>query len=147
MDIIYLAKQLLTNYYFLSFFIAWFFACMLKSFIRTYQQDGRYDIRFGFRSGGMPSSHSAAVSAITVALFLKSGISTLFIVDLIFSLIIISDSFGVRKNVGEQGDAINRWLKKSKGSSIKVVYGHSVLQVTFGILIGILVASILFLAV
>jgi acid phosphatase family membrane protein YuiD len=88
-------------------------------------------------TGGMPSSHSALVSTLTVGVFIEEGPSALFFACLVFSAIVIRDSVGVRRSVGEQAQALNRLLKKGKmQAKVDVVLGHTTLQAIAGILLG-----------
>ena len=132
------------NYYFASFFVAWLSACLLKATVSAFKKKGRFILKDGFTNGGMPSTHSTVVSAITTAVFLTTGLSPIFYVSLVFSLIIVSDAFGVRKNLGVQGETLNKLLKELKKDPVKVVYGHSFFQVLAGIFWGIFVATLLF---
>src|SRR5690625_349905 len=55
-----------------------------------------------FGTGSMPSSHSAAVSALTTSIGIIEGISSpIFAVSFVFSIIIMFDSTGIRSEVGE----------------------------------------------
>ena len=141
MDVI---NGLLLNYYFISFIFAWIAATVIKSIILSFQGRG-FSLKEGFENGGMPSSHSAVVTAITMAILLKTGFSEYFFIALVFSSIVISDAFRVRKNLGEQGDKLNLLLKKSKQKTIEVIYGHSFLQVLAGILLGIICSLVIYL--
>ena len=56
-----------------------------------------------FSSGGMPSSHSALVTGLTVGVGLEDGFgSSTFAMCLVFSLVVIYDAAGVRRAVGQQ---------------------------------------------
>ncbi|MCF7872097.1 divergent PAP2 family protein [Candidatus Woesearchaeota archaeon] len=141
--------QLFQSYYFVSFFIAWILSCIIKSFTRSHQKGGKYNFRYGFQNGGMPSSHSASVTSIVVAIgyvdMTASGVlSRSFYVALVLALIVVSDAFGVRKNIGQQGDMLNQLLKKYRKDPIKVVYGHTFLQVIAGMILGVLVSSLMY---
>jgi len=131
------------SYYFISPIVAWLIACIVKAIVRSIKS-GKFSLKQGFENGGMPSTHSTIVSAITVAVLLKTGLSDLFFVSLMFSLIIISDAFGVRQYVGKQGEALNEILKKSKKKPLKIVYGHTFLQAIVGILWGVAVSIIFY---
>lgn len=55
-------------------------------------------------TGGMPSSHSAAVTSLTTALILEYGFNSPYVaIASIFGVIIMFDSMGVRRQSGEQG--------------------------------------------
>ena len=100
-------------------------------------------------SGGMPSSHSAFVSTLTTTIGLKHGVSSdLFAVVTVFSLIIIYDASGVRRAVGKQANVINniihhlnlKKLEQEKNylkHELKVLIGHTPLEVLIGTIIGI----------
>jgi len=137
-------NDVLLNPYILSFLVAWIISILIKAYMKSRQHGNRFDIFSGIENGGMPSSHSTVVSAITVAILLREGFSSVFVLAFIFSMIIIADSFGLRQNVGIQGDALNGLLEKSKEKTIKVVYGHTFFQVIVGIVLGALVSIILF---
>ncbi len=128
-------------YYIIAVLSAWLFSILLKSALVAFKEK-RFSLKKGFLNGGMPSSHSAVVSSLTASVFMLQGFSDLFFVSLVFSLIIVSDAFGVRRNVGLQGDSLNAVLKGLKKSPVKVVYGHTFFQVFAGIVIGVLAAVI-----
>ncbi|MDO4432561.1 MAG: divergent PAP2 family protein [Aerococcaceae bacterium] len=55
-------------------------------------------------TGGMPSSHSAAVSSLITSLALEYGVNSPYVaIATIFGVIIMFDSMGVRRQSGEQG--------------------------------------------
>ncbi|MFW6381102.1 MAG: divergent PAP2 family protein [Bacillota bacterium] len=103
-------------------------------------------------SGGMPSSHSAFVAALTTQIGLKYGFdSDLFAIVLVFSLIILYDAGGVRRAVGEQANVLNRLIQhldiKQLGldrellkQELKELIGHTPFEVIAGTLLGIAVA-------
>lgn len=112
-------------------------------------------------TGGMPSSHSAAVTALSTGIGMESGFdSTVFAVSAIFAIITMFDATGVRRQAGEQAIVLNRlvtdfnkfvddvrdWPKKAeqtKQKELKELLGHKPLEVFFGGLTGILLTLIL----
>ena len=106
-------------------------------------------------TGGMPSSHSALVSTLALSILLYEGITTSFIVSLVLAAIVIRDSYGMRKSVGEHSMTLNQiidLLNKTKNKSqilkiVKVIKGHSIAQVTAGIILGILIPLITYLII
>ena len=82
---------LITNRIFLSSFAGWFLSQLIKSFI-NFLKTKKFSIKQFVDSGGFPSSHSATVSALLTSLFILQGISNLFVVSLIFSLIVIKNT-------------------------------------------------------
>lgn len=139
-----LLSELFLDYHFLAFVIAWILSIVIKTSLVAWDNKKNPDITDGFKNGGMPSSHSAVVSAITFSVFMTQGFSPLFFVSLVFSLIIISDAFRLRRNVGLQAEQLNMLLKKSKQKPINVVHGHTLPQVIAGIILGIVVSYIIF---
>jgi acid phosphatase family membrane protein YuiD len=137
MDIV---RDLLLNYYFLTFIAAWILSTVIKAFLHSRANAKKFHLKDGFQNGGMPSSHSAVVTSITMALLLKTGFSEYFFISMIFASIVISDAFRVRQNIGLQGEKLNELLKKANQKTIEVVYGHTFLQVIAGIILGILCA-------
>lgn len=103
-----------------------------------------------FEPGGMPSTHAAVVTALTTTLYLANADTAIFAVALIFSLIVMADAIGVRREAGETAHRINQMLKvmgtmKRKGvTGVREVLGHTPLQVIAGVVLGMLVALFFF---
>lgn len=115
-----------------------------------------------FSTGGMPSSHSAAVAALTTAIGLTEGIQTpLFALSFVFSIIVMFDSSGVRRQAGEQAILLNQlikdfqyfteeikdWKHKERvemREELKELLGHQPIEVFVGGLTGIGIAFLLF---
>lgn len=93
-------------------------------------------------SGGMPSTHSTFVSSLTTVIYLEYGVySSVFAIALIFSLIVIYDSMGVRYEAGKQAIVLNKIVKvvgvdKNK-NVLKEKVGHTPIEVICGIFLGI----------
>ncbi|WP_243300040.1 divergent PAP2 family protein [Bacillus litorisediminis] len=106
-------------------------------------------------TGGMPSSHSAAVTALTTGVALEEGMgSTLFAVSAVLAIIVMYDSSGVRRQTGEQAIAINQLMKDFQRmvlepkqhkplKELKEVLGHKPIEVFFGGLTGIMLTLFL----
>lgn len=102
-------------------------------------------------SGGMPSSHSAIVSSVTMTVFLLyGGDSPLFAVSLVFSLITMYDAMGIRYESGKQAAAINKLNEKmaklcvrKEKTKLNEQIGHKKKEVLCGMLLGIIVSVIL----
>jgi len=100
-------------------------------------------VRFFDGMGGMPSTHSALVASISTIIYLNCGISPLFAVTLIFSLITIYDSMGIRYESGKQAEVIN----EIAGSNLEEKIGHKPIETLCGTILGIiftLVSSMIF---
>ncbi len=102
-----------------------------------------------FKSGGMPSSHSAFVLALTTAVGLKEGLdSSLFAVTLCFSGIVVYDAIHVRQEVGKHGRLLNAnkslFSKNTKGFPYEEHVGHTFWEAFFGSILGIALAFLLY---
>ena len=133
----------LTSYFFITVIVAWLSSVFLKWAINRIIGN-RHSFKEAFANGGMPSSHSAFVASFAAAIYLVEGLSSVFFLSLMIAVIVMSDAFRVRKNLGIQGDSLNKLLVKLKQNPIQVVHGHFFFQVIMGALWGILVAVGLF---
>ncbi len=145
-------RHLISSPIFLSSVTAWFFAQFIKALISVLRYRSKLPKRdlllnLVWSTGGMPSSHSAVVSALTTAVGYKFGFdSPLFIVSLFFSFMAIRDALGVRQAAGNQGRALNqiivdlneRW--KTTHKPVKEIHGHKGSEVIVGCLLGIFLA-------
>ncbi len=94
------------------------------------------------RSGGMPSGHTASFLGLTTYLGMKYGFgSGIFALALATAIIVIYDAVNVRYAVGEHGKLLNIMAEESKHSDrkMRVVEGHTISQVIFGGIIGIVI--------
>ena len=101
-------------------------------------------------AGGMPSSHTAIVISITTMVGRSQGIdSVIFAVSLIFSLVVMYDACGVRRQAGKQARILNDIVNTPGLSTVQVreklveALGHTPLQVIVGAIVGF-AAGILF---
>lgn len=98
---------------------------------------------YATRSGGMPSGHTAAMTALTTYMGMAWGFNSgLFALALATTLIIVYDATHVRYAVGVQGEALNELLKKDGKKPLRIVEGHTIPQVLVGALIGIVTGVI-----
>jgi acid phosphatase family membrane protein YuiD len=123
--------------------VSWFTAVFLKGLIYFLRREPRFFSR-AFANGGMPSTHSAFVASLSAAILLKTGQSAVFYLSALFAVVVMSDAIRLRKNLGEQGDNLNKLLLKFKQNPIRVVHGHSASQVLLGAAWGIVVAVVMF---
>ena len=149
----YSLKGLFTNYCLMSAVFGWLIAQVLKVFT------GIFQIReFSFRAmmfgtGGMPSSHSAAVMALCTSIAIRYGFgSPLFAIAGLFCIIVMNDATGVRMETGKHSKALNLILKdlftdspdKEKlDENFRELIGHTPLQVVCGAITGIVVAVVM----
>ncbi|NLI88820.1 MAG: divergent PAP2 family protein [Epulopiscium sp.] len=143
-------SETLTNKVLIVSILSWATAQALK-FIITYIQDGKWDFTKLVSAGGMPSSHSSFVTALTVGIGRVEGFDTpLFAACAVISFIIMYDATGVRWEAGQQAAVINRIVEILQDPDIKLetqlkeILGHTPLQVFAGIILGITFGVICF---
>jgi len=134
-----LIVALFSNGVLLSAFLAWLAAQALKLIIDL-KNGKRFSWRWIFDNGGFPSSHTSTVVAMTTAFYLYSGVTNLFVISLIFSLIVIQDSYKVRYQVGEHAKMLNK-IKKTK---LPIRIGHTPKEIIGGIVVGLAVSILVF---
>ena len=99
-------------------------------------------------TGGMPSSHAATVTSLTVGILLFEGPTTLFVISFVFAGVVIRDALGVRWLAGQQSIVINKILRELHKEGrmnvgyLKELLGHTPLQVYAGCALGVLVAAL-----
>lgn len=129
----------------------WFAAQLIKAIICLVMNHS-LPLNVVFGSGGMPSSHSATVCALSAAVAFDCGLaSPIFGVSCILAFIVMYDAMGVRRETGDQGKAINDILRifEDMGKPIspekkfKELVGHTPLQVVCGAVLGIAVGCAL----
>jgi len=65
-----------------------------------------------FSTGGMPSSHSAGVTALITAILIEYGWGSPFTaISMTFGILVMFDSMGVRRQSGEHGIIINELIR------------------------------------
>ena len=103
------------------------------------------ELRFGivFQTGGMPSSHSALISALSAGIGWELGFDNpAFALSVGISLIVMYDASGIRKSAGMQAIEINKISKeldKNKEIFLKESLGHTKLEVVVGSFLGPLI--------
>lgn len=131
--------------------VGWLAASLLK--IPTYYiLHRKLNLAQAFGTGGMPSSHSATVTATTLAIGLFSGFNhPAFAIAFALSMIVIYDAAGVRRQAGYHAVAINRLIDEYVKNplidqkKLKEVIGHTPLEVMAGVITGLMSTLILWL--
>lgn len=89
------------------------------------------------RSGGMPSGHTASLTAAVMYLGFAEGFGTgLFALGACVWMIVLYDAIHVRYAVGEQGKVLNQILKEKEKKQLELVEGHTMGQVVVGAILG-----------
>lgn len=123
--------------------IAWAVAQFMKTVLSVIKLR-RLDFEQFWASGGMPSSHSSTVMALSTACGYVYGFSSgLFAIASVLALIVMYDAAGVRRAVGMQARILNKITgnlakrEPVEPSDLRELIGHTPLQVFFGALLGI----------
>ncbi|KAL3644450.1 hypothetical protein CASFOL_009630 [Castilleja foliolosa] len=102
------SSSFLANYPLISAYLAFAIAQSLK-LVASWYKEKRWDMKQLVGSGGMPSSHSATVTALAVAVGLREGFGgSLFAVSLILAFVVMYDATGVRLHAGRQAEVLNQ---------------------------------------
>ncbi len=145
-------QMFITNPLFLSAIFSWLSAQFIKTLIRlisgrVHSISELISLLF-WKTGGMPSSHSALVSAMTTAIGYHSGInSDIFMLACAFAIVTVRDAVGVRRSSGIQAKVINKIgteLQKKElitFNPVKEVQGHKPLEVAVGCLLGVFIGT------
>jgi acid phosphatase family membrane protein YuiD len=140
--------SLFRNYVLLSGLISWLIAQTIKVPLE-YLRRHKWNWSLLFRAGGMPSSHSALITAITHSIGLFEGFNTsLFALAAAIAIVVIYDATGIRRQAGKHAVMINAMINDLtsgnplKSGQLMEVLGHTPLEALAGILLGILVAQI-----
>lgn len=139
--------------YLLVAMLAWLVAQSLKHIARLFGRNRRVfnstdDVRW-LLSGGMPSAHSATVTALTLMIGYYDGWGgAMFALSALFSAIVMYDAVMVRYSSGQQGDLLNKLIKsqKSRLEPVRVAHGHTLVEVAAGVVVGLFVAGVVIFA-
>lgn len=119
---------------------AWALAQLTKTVVALLQGKG-LDFRYLVRSGGMPSAHSAVVTALATTTAMTQGFgSAAFGVSVILALIVMYDAAGVRQSVSQQSVVLNRIVRELRlrqpitrlEADMREFLGHTPFQVIVG---------------
>ncbi|CAM8950829.1 unnamed protein product [Rhodiola kirilowii] len=139
----------ITKHPLVSALMAFAIAQLIK-FFTTWYKEGRRDFKRLIGSGGMPSSHSAIVSALALAVGLQEGFGgSQFAVALVLACVVMYDAFGVRLQAGLQAEVLNQIVCElpaehplAESRPLRELLGHTPPQVVAGCLLGIVTACI-----
>lgn len=142
-------KELLANEILIAAVFGWFSAQVIK-FLLVLIEDKRINFERLVGSGGMPSSHTSFVTALTAAVALNEGFASAnFAICFVFSMVVMYDASGVRRATGEQAVLLNKLVEnfgrerlEVTGERLKELVGHSPLEVIAGAALGIAVAFV-----
>ena len=144
--------ELIHNRVLVCAFCAWTIAQIVKCIIYMItHHELRLERLFG--DGGMPSGHSATVTAAAVSALWCFGIGSFeFAITFIFAIITMHDAMGVRLETGKQAVILNEMMEIfTQDEDNKVVFhqdklkefvGHTPIQVVAGSILGCIIAIV-----
>lgn len=126
-------------------------ACQLFKVVLYSIREKRLALHYFISAGGMPSAHSAFVTALSVSVGLWSGFrSDVFAVAAVFSIIIIYDSWRLRGAVAHQARVLTKLVEQHPGleaGTINTRLGHSLPEIAAGIAAGGGISALVYLLV
>ncbi len=138
--------ELFTNDALVASAAAWLIAQFSKLTIYLLR-DRKLIMRSMVSAGGMPSSHSALVSALATRIGMEYGMgSPMFALAAVFASVVLYDAAGVRRAVSTQSRILNRMLEEAfEGQRFNErrlieLIGHTPFEVFVGSLLGIVTA-------
>jgi acid phosphatase family membrane protein YuiD len=131
-------------------FMAWLVACLVAQGLKILGgviRLRRFDFRWLIGTGGMPSTHAAGVTALSVAVGDQVGYSSpLFAAVVAFTVITLFDAQGVRRWSGRQAQVLNKIMedmhfkRRIQEQRLKELLGHTPFEVLVGMVIGAVTA-------
>ena len=139
--------NILNNQVLLVALIACLVAQLLKLLVEL-TKDRKFNLRTLVTTGGMPSAHSALVTALAAGVGQTIGwASPDFAIATIFAVIVMYDAAGVRQAAGKQARILNQIIdelfqegKQFNEDRLKELLGHTPFQVIVGSILGVLIS-------
>ncbi len=127
------------------------FMAQLFKLIGTLIYKREFNFRILVETGGMPSSHSASMSALATSVALVDGCaSTTFAVAVGIALVVMYDAAGVRRSAGRMAGVLNKITKEIYAHDtghvpehLKELLGHTPFEVLVGAIVGIVLSFVL----
>lgn len=104
----------------------------------------KIDFRVFTTTGGMPSSHSAGVVALSFSIGIMSGfMSQIFAVAMGYAFVVMYDAAGIRRASGKMAVCLNKIMDdfykhdiNAAGTKLKELLGHTPVEVFCGAILG-----------
>jgi len=125
--------------------VGWTVAQILKTLV-DFALNEKFSAERLVGSGGMPSSHSATVCALTTSAGMRYGVGAFeFAISFMFAAVVMYDAIGVRQETGKQAKLLNMIMEQDFfkldndqfQKRLKEFVGHTPLQVFAGAVLGI----------
>lgn len=140
-------QAVLNNKILLVGIVSWFAAQGYKVLV-TLIKERRFDFERIMGSGGMPSSHTSSIVAVSFAIGESAGYdSPMFGLAILVSFIVMYDAANVRMAAGKQAKVLNQLVKElsedftqiSHKDELRELLGHTYLEVLVGAVLGALI--------
>ena len=130
---------------------AWGLAQIIKVPLE-YLRIKTWDWALLLRAGGMPSSHSALVTACAHSTGLFYGFdSPVFAMAAVVAMVVIYDATGIRRQAGKHAEIINTMIRDLthghplQQEKLREVLGHTPLEALSGTIFGLLIAQLVWM--
>jgi acid phosphatase family membrane protein YuiD len=139
--------NILNNRVLLVAFVACFVAQGLKLIIDVVQ-NRKLNMQVLVTTGGMPSAHSALVTALAAGVGQTvNWASPEFAIAMVFAIIVMYDAAGIRQAAGKQAQVLNQMIDQLfqenpdfNQDRLKELLGHTPIQVLVGSALGITIS-------
>lgn len=140
-------SDIINNRVLLVALVACFVAQGLKLIFEVIK-NRKVDLRVLVTTGGMPSAHSALVTALATGVGQTLGWSSAnFALAVIFAIIVMYDAAGVRQAAGKQARILNQMIDELFEEKpdlfqerLKELLGHTPIQVIAGSILGVTIS-------
>ena len=139
-------KEFFANHILIAAAVAWLMAQVVKVPLE-YLRTRKWNWALLLSTGGMPSSHSALVSAMAHGVGLYEGFdSSAFAIGFVLTAIVVYDATGIRRQAGRHAELINAIIsdltaghpiKETQQQQLKEILGHTPLEAISGIVWGV----------
>ncbi len=139
-----------SNRAFIAVLLSWLIAQLIK-FILAKLTHGDFFMGRAFKTGGMPSAHTALVSALSFTAGVQYGTGSIeFLIALVLTLVVSYDAMGLRAEINMHGRAIRELASKvgeaedfdARFPGIGDFQGHELVEVVAGLALGIVVSAL-----
>jgi hypothetical protein len=140
-------SDILNNHVLIVALIACLTAQGLKAIIELVR-NRKLNLQVMVGTGGMPSAHSALVTALACGVGQTLGwASPMFAATLVFAIIVMYDAAGVRQAAGKQAKVLNQIIDELfqekpeiSEARLKELLGHTPFQVIAGSILGVMIS-------
>lgn len=124
-------------------------AQIIKFFVFTIRTK-KINFKIFATTGGMPSSHSAGVIALSTSVGIIAGFnSLLFAIAIGYAFVVMYDATGIRRAAGKTAACLNKMMDdfykhdiQAVGGKLKELLGHTPMEVILGAVFGALFAFV-----